>query len=49
MATTKKAVKKTTSKKIKISFTNSEGYKKVSYVTPEELKLISKVIDITIE
>ena len=44
-----KAKSKSKSNKIKISFINELGYKKIKYVTPEQLKLLSRVIDITIE
>jgi hypothetical protein len=35
--------------KIKISYLDTNGYKVYSYVTPEELKLLVRVIDLTIE
>jgi hypothetical protein len=35
-------------KKIKIQYTDSDGYTVTSYVTNEELKLLIKVINITI-
>lgn len=35
--------------KIKISFIDSNGYKIYRYVTREELRLISRIIDVTIE
>lgn len=49
------AIKKTTKKKstragkIKVSYYDSNGYKKHSYVTPTELKILSRVINVTIE
>jgi hypothetical protein len=35
--------------KIKISYIDSDGYKRYSYATPLELKIISRVINYTIE
>jgi len=50
MATFIGAIKgKNKSGKIRISYYDSNGYKKYSYVTPLELKLIAKVINYTIE
>ena len=48
---TEKKTKAKSSKagKIKISYYDSNGNKKYSYATPAELKLLSKVINITIE
>jgi len=40
---------KTKSGKIKISYYDSNGYKKYSYVTPTELKVMARVINYTIE
>jgi glycerol uptake facilitator-like aquaporin len=40
---------KSKSGKIKISYYDSNGYKKYSYVTPTELKVMARVINYTIE
>ena len=43
------AIKKSKKGKIRISFIDSNGYKVFRYATPTELKVISKVINYTIE
>ena len=43
------AIKKSKTGKIRISFIDSNGYKVFRYATPTELKVISKVINYTIE
>ena len=35
--------------KVKISFINEDGYKRIKYITPEVLAQISKMMNITIE
>lgn len=50
MATEKKTkAKSSKAGKIKISYYDSNGYKKYSYVTPTELKVMARVINITVE
>ena len=50
MATTKKVIKKkAVSKKIKVSYENSNGYEVKRLVTPEELRIMSRFINVTIE
>jgi len=41
--------RKTNKGKIRISYIDSDGYKRFSYVTPLELKVMSRVINYTIE
>ena len=43
------ATKKSKSGKIKISYYDSNGNKKYSYVTPLELQILSRVINVTLE
>ena len=45
MTTTKKAAPK----KIKVSYEDSNGYERIKFVTPDELKIMSRFINVTIE